>query len=127
MPVITITHEMGSLAKDVALELAQSMNLAVMRHEVVEHVAEKMHVHTSLINRLRRGKAGLVERLTTDQERVAVYTAEELFELANQGDVVVRGWGGDLLAAPDCARCLRARDPFHGEACRVADGEAGNR
>ncbi len=56
MPVIAITHEMGSLAKDVALELSQLMNLAVMRHEVAEHVAEKMHVHTSLINRLRGGQ-----------------------------------------------------------------------
>ena len=30
-----------------------------MRHEVVEHVADRMHVPTSLISRLRDGKAGL--------------------------------------------------------------------
>ncbi|MFN7196411.1 MAG: transporter, partial [Hylemonella sp.] len=64
MPVIAMTQEMGSLAKDVALELAATMNLAVMRHEVVDHVAGKMHVSTSLINRLREGKAGLIERAT---------------------------------------------------------------
>ena len=114
MPVIAITHEMGSLAKDVALELAQSMNLAVMRHEVVEHVAEKMHVHTSLINRLRGGKADLVERLTTDQERVAVYTAEEVFALASQGNVVMRGWGATCLLRPIahvvCVRVTRSMD-----------------
>lgn len=114
MPVIAITHEMGSLAKDVALELAQSMNLAVMRHEVAEHVAEKMHVHTSLINRLRGGKAGLVERLTTDQERVAVYTAEEVFALASQGNVVMRGWGATCLLRPIahvvCVRVTRSMD-----------------
>ena len=39
MPVVAMTHEMGSLAKDVALQLAQELNLAVMRHEVVDHVA----------------------------------------------------------------------------------------
>ena len=72
MPVVAITHEMGSLAKEVALQLAQSSSLAVMRHEVLEHVAGKMHVPSSLISRLREGKAGLVERLTTDHERVAV-------------------------------------------------------
>jgi len=114
MPVIAITHEMGSLAKDVALELAQAMNLAVMRHEVAEHVAEKMHVHTSLINRLRGGKAGLVERLTTDHERVAVYTAEEVFELASQGNVVVRGWGATCLLRPIahvvCVRVTRSME-----------------
>ncbi len=100
MPVIAMTQEMGSLAKDVALELAATMNLAVMRHEVVDHVAGKMHVSTSLINRLREGKAGLIERATTDTERVAIYTAEEVFELANRGNVVLRGWGATCLLRP---------------------------
>ena len=34
MPVIAMTQEMGSLAKDVSLQLAEAMGLAVMRHEV---------------------------------------------------------------------------------------------
>ena len=100
MPVIAMTQEMGSLAKDVALELAATMNLAVMRHEVVDHVAGKMHVSTSLINRLREGKAGLIERATTDAERVALYSAEEVYELANKGNVVLRGWGATCLLRP---------------------------
>lgn len=100
MPVIAMTQEMGSLAKDVALELAATMNLAVMRHEVVDHVADKMHVSTSLINRLREGKAGLIERATTDAERVALYSAEELFDLATKGNVVLRGWGATCLLRP---------------------------
>jgi cytidylate kinase len=95
-----MTQEMGSLAKDVALELTAAMNLSVMRHEVVDHVAGKMHVSTSLINRLREGKAGLIERATTDAERVALYTAEEVFELANKGNVVLRGWGATCLLRP---------------------------
>ena len=42
MPVIAMTQEMGSLAKDVALQLAPSRWAShVMRHEVVEHVAEQ--------------------------------------------------------------------------------------
>lgn len=100
MPVIAMTQEMGSLAKDVALELTAAMNLAVMRHEVVDHVAGKMHVSTSLINRLREGKAGLIERAKTDTERLALYTAEEVFELANKGNVVLRGWGATCLLRP---------------------------
>jgi cytidylate kinase len=100
MPVIAMTQEMGSLAKDVALELASTLNLEVMRHEVVDHVAGKMHISTSLINRLREGKAGLIERATTDAERVALYTAEEVFELANKGNVVLRGWGATCLLRP---------------------------
>src|SRR6478736_9114155 len=97
MPVIAMTQEMGSLAKDVALQLAQAANLAVMRHEVLENVAGRMHVPGSLISRLREGKAGLVERLSTDQERVAVYTAQEVYALASRGNIVLRGWGTTQL------------------------------
>lgn len=100
MPVIAMTQEMGSLAKDVALQLAQASHLSVMRHEVLEHVAGRMHVPSSLISRLREGKAGLVERFTTDQERVAVYTAQEVFALADRGNVVLRGWGATCLLRP---------------------------
>lgn len=112
MPVVAMTHEMGSLAKDVALQLAKDLNLAVMRHEVVEHVADRMHVHTSLINRLREGKAGLVERLRTDERSVAVYTAEEVLALADQGNVVLRGWGATRWLRPVphvlCVRVTRS-------------------
>lgn len=100
MPVIAMTQEMGSLAKDVALQLAQASHLSIMRHEVLEHVAGRMHVPSSLISRLREGKAGLVERFTTDQERVAVYTAQEVFALADRGNVVLRGWGATCLLRP---------------------------
>jgi len=100
MPVIAMTQEMGSLSKDVALQLAQASHLAVMRHEVLEHVANRMHVPSSLVNRLREGKAGLVERFTTDQERMAVYSAQEVFALADRGNVVLRGWGATCLLRP---------------------------
>ncbi|MBA3588938.1 cytidylate kinase family protein [Methylibium sp.] len=112
MPVIAMTQEMGSLAKDVALELAASLNLAVMRHEVIEHVAGKMNVPKSLISRLREGKAGLVERFTSDERSVAVYTAEEMFALADGGNVVLRGWGATCLLRPVphvvCVRVTRS-------------------
>lgn len=100
MAVIAMTQEMGSLAKDVATELAATMNLTMLRHEVVDHVAGKMHVSSSLIKRLREGKAGLIERATADTASMALYTAEELFELANQGNVVLRGWGATCLLRP---------------------------
>lgn len=97
MPVIAMTQEMGSLAKDVAMHLAQTQNLTVMRHEVIEHLAEKLDMSKSVIRRLREGKAGFVDRLTADDEGMAIYTAEEVFELANKGNVVLRGWGATCL------------------------------
>lgn len=97
MPVIALTHEMGSLAKDVALKLAEAGGLAVMRHEVLDNIAGRMHVPTSMISRLREGKAGLVERLSTDKERVAIYTEQELYALAARGNIVLRGWGATAV------------------------------
>jgi cytidylate kinase len=100
MPVIALTQEMGSLAKDVALRLGEAAGLQVMRHEVAENIAGRMQVSTSLIHRLREGKAGLRERLATDKQQVAVFTAEEVFALARRGNVVLRGWGATLLLRP---------------------------
>jgi cytidylate kinase len=112
MPVIAMTQEMGSLAKDVSLRLAESLGLAIMRHEAIERVADRAQVSTSLIGRLRDGKAGLVERLTTDKRSVALYTAEELFALADRGNVVLRGWGATCLLRPVphvvCVRVTRS-------------------
>jgi osmotically-inducible protein OsmY len=109
-----MTQEMGSLAKDVGLLLAQSLNLEMMRHEVVEHLSEKMEMPKSVIRRLREGKAGLVERLTTDSQKLAVYTAEEVFAQANRGNVVLRGWGATCLLRPVphvvCVRITRSLD-----------------
>jgi cytidylate kinase len=100
MPVIALTQEMGSLAKDVALRLAETAQLAVMRNEVVENVAGKMQVPASLIRRLREGKAGLVERFSTDKSQLALFTAEEVFAQAVGGNVVLRGWGATCLLRP---------------------------
>ena len=100
MPVIALTQEMGSLAKDVALRLAEAGGLAIVRNEVVENVAGRMQVPASLIRRLREGKAGLVERLATDKQQVALFTAEEVFAQAERGNVVLRGWGATVLLRP---------------------------
>jgi cytidylate kinase len=97
MTVIAMTQEMGSLAKDVAEQVASDLGLAVMRHEVVDHVSSRMHVPTSLINRLREGKAGKIETLRADKASLAVYMAEEMLEIASRGNVVLRGWGATCL------------------------------
>jgi cytidylate kinase len=100
MPVIALTQEMGSLAKDVALRLADVAKLSVMRNEVADNVAGRMHVPASLIRRLREGKAGLVERLSTSRDQVALFSAEEVFAQAVRGNVILRGWGATCLLQP---------------------------
>jgi cytidylate kinase len=100
MPVIAMTREMGSLGKDMALGLAEELGLTLVQHEVVEHVADKMHVGASAVNRFLEGEAGLLERWHIDRKRVSLFTAEEIFELASKGDVLIRGWGAAHLLRP---------------------------
>ena len=113
MTVIALTQEMGSLAKDVAEKVAADLGLQVMRHEVVDHVSSRMHVPTSLINRLREGKAGAIERLRADRTSLAVYVTEELLEVAERGNVILRGWGATAVLQPvPHVVCVRITRPF---------------
>ncbi|MDO9094153.1 MAG: cytidylate kinase family protein [Rubrivivax sp.] len=113
MPVIALTQGMGSLAQDVAEQLAEELQLSTLQHEVAERVAEKMHVSRSLINRLRGGKAGTIEKLRSDRHAMALYSAEEVLEAAAKGNVVIRGWGAtQLLRSVPHIPCIRIMRPF---------------
>lgn len=113
MPVIALTQGMGSLAQDIADQLASELKLSTLQHEVAERVANKMHVSKSLINRLRAGKAGPIERLKADTDSIAVYTAEEVLEAAARGNVVLRGWGAtSLLRSVPHVPCVRIMRPL---------------
>src|SRR3954466_9510685 len=78
MPIIAITREMGSLGKDVAQRLGEALNLPVIYHEVIDHLAERMRVRkTHVIPRLD-GSAGLLERLPADKTSLSVFSADEI-------------------------------------------------
>jgi cytidylate kinase len=113
MPVVALTQGMGSLAQDIAEQLARELGLATLQHEVAEHVAQRMQVPRSLISRLRAGKAGPIERLTADRAAIAVFSAEEVLETAARGNVVLRGWGATaLLRTVPHVPCIRIMRPF---------------
>lgn len=97
MPVIAMTQEMASLGKDVALGVSEALHLQQVRHEVGDVVAGRMHVKKSLIRRIREGKASKIEKWAADEKTISIFTAEEVFDLAVKGNVLVRGWGATLL------------------------------
>lgn len=113
MPVIAMNQEMGSRGKDVAVALAQDLGLSLVRHEVVDHVAEKMRVRKSFVRRILEGKASLLDRMAADKKSLAIYTAEEVFDLAIKGNVVIRGWGATyLLRSVPHIPCIRVCAPL---------------
>ena len=97
MPVIAMTREMGSLGRDVALELAGDLGLDLVQHQLVEHVADKMHLRESSVNRFLEGKAGLLERWGIDEQELSLYTTEEILDVAARGNVLIRGWGATYV------------------------------
>ena len=114
MPIVAITREMGSLGKDVAANLGESLGLPIFYHEVVEPLADRMRVRKSHVMRLIDGTAGLIERLTSDKTSLAIFSADEIFDLALQGQgAVIRGWGAThLLRDVPHAICVRVCAPL---------------
>jgi cytidylate kinase len=114
MAVIAMTREMGSLGRDVAAGLAEQMGLKVIHHELVEHdLAERMEVEESLVHRFLEGGATRFERWQIDKKRMSMFTAQEIFELAREDNVLIRGWGATALLAPvQHVVCVRVCAPM---------------
>ena len=112
MTVITMTREMGSLGRDVALGLADRLGLELVQHELVEHIAEKMQLQESSVNRFLEGKASLLERWGINDNDMSLYTTEELLEVAKRGNVLIRGWGATyVLREISHVSCIRVCAP----------------
>ena len=113
MPVIAMNQEMGSQGKLVAEKLAEELGLEIVRHEIIDHVAQKMHLRKSALQRFLEGKAGLLERWGTDEANLALYKSEEILALAAKGNVIIRGWGATHVLRPiPHIPCVRVGAPF---------------
>lgn len=113
MPVIAMTREMGTRGKDVALGLAEELGLGLVQHELVEHVAEKMHRPASAVNRLLEGTASALDRWRIKSDDLSLYTAEEIIDIAAEGNVLIRGWGATYVLRPvSHVLCMRVCAPL---------------
>lgn len=113
MAVIAMTQEMATLGKDVALGVCEALGLQQVRHEVGDVVAGRMQVKKSLIRRIREGKASTLERWAADEKTISIFTAEEVYDLALKGNVLIRGWGATLwLREVSHIACVRVCAPM---------------
>jgi len=113
MPIIAMTQEMATLGKDVALGLCEALRLKQVRHEIGDVVAGRLHVKKSLIRRIREGKASAIEKWSADEKTISIFTAEEVYDLAVSGDVLIRGWGAtQLLRQVAHVPCIRVCAPL---------------
>ena len=98
MPLIAMNREMGSLGKDVAAGLEQALGMKVRHHEIIDHLANRARMRKSHVVSFLEGTQGLIERLTTDQVRLRILTADEILSMAESDEpVILRGWGATSL------------------------------
>lgn len=129
MPVVAMTREMGSRGREVAQRVAEDMGLTLVLHELVEHdLAERLQVPESAVRHRIEGGATLRERWQIPSKRLAQYTAEEILELAQRGNVLIRGWGAGVLLreVPHVVR-LRVCAPIELRERSVMERHAKNR
>jgi cytidylate kinase len=109
-----MTREMGSLGKDVAAEVSRRIGKQVVHHEIIDNLASKMRLRKSHVVRFLEGRSGIWERMTTDQTSLSIYTADELFALAEGEHIgVIRGWGAaHLLRMCPHVIAIRVCAPF---------------
>lgn len=113
MPIIAMTREMGTLGKDVASGVAQKLGLRLIYHELVDTLAEDLHVDRGSVTRLVDGGANLADRWKVDTSALTVFTAELILDIALQGNVVIRGWGATYLLRPiPHIPCIRVSAPL---------------
>ena len=98
MPLIAMNREMGSFGKDVAEGLEQALGMKVRHHEMIDHLASRARIRKSHVISFLEGKQGLLERLTTDQLRLRILTADEILSMAESDHaLILRGWGATAL------------------------------
>jgi cytidylate kinase len=98
MAVIAMTREMGTLGKDVAAGLAERLGLDVVNHNTVKQdIVASSGLPESEVHRFLEGEASLLERWRIDRRRMRCCTAQEIFELAAKGNVLIRGWGAPSI------------------------------
>jgi cytidylate kinase len=80
--------------------VAEELGLRIINSEIVaSNVAGSLGVEEGTVQRYLDGSASMFERWQIDKRKLSRYTSEELLTLAQQGNVLIRGWGAAALFA----------------------------
>jgi cytidylate kinase len=94
MTVIAMTREIGSRGMEVAAGLSATLGLKIIQSDTVANcIAERLGVKESAVLHYVNGSASLLQRWQIDRRKLFHYAAEEILRLAQQGNVLIKGWG----------------------------------
>jgi cytidylate kinase len=98
MTVIAMTRQLGCLGTEVANAIADRLGLETVHSEIVaNNIAERLGVQEDTVLRYVEGSASLFERWAISRRKLSRYTTEEILNIAQRGNVLIRGWGAATL------------------------------
>src|SRR5215831_4563287 len=98
MTVIAMTEQLGCLGTNIANGIADRLGLKIIDSQTVANqVAARLGVEERVVLRYLHGSALLFERLAINKRKLCQYTTEEILGIAQQGRVLIRGWGAATL------------------------------
>jgi len=98
MAIIAMTREMGTLGKEVARAFAQRMGYTVIHAEVAGHGNERARRgEESEVYRFLEGSQDELDKWRSNRASGGFLTPEQIFEIALEGNVLIRGWGAAKL------------------------------
>jgi hypothetical protein len=74
--------------------VAAELGLEIINSEIaVSNVAGSLGAEQSTVQRYLEGSASIFERWQIDKRKLSRFTCEQIFRLAQQDNVLIRGWG----------------------------------
>jgi len=98
MTIIVMTREMGTLGKEVAREFSRRQGIGVIHHELIHSAHDRMaNNQESDVYRFLEGSEEELAKWRNNRAQDGYLTAEEIYELALEDNVLIRGWGAARL------------------------------
>jgi cytidylate kinase len=127
MPIVTISHEIGSGGPEIGQQLAERLGYKHVDQELISEAAQRYGLLEEKLSHLDESKPSLFERFDAETRRYITAIQTSLYEFAEQDNVVLMGRGGQWLlrGIPHVLR-VRVTAPFELRVKRLAKKLAGS-
>ena len=109
MPLITISHSIGSNGEAIARRVADSLHLELYDDSKLQQIALNIGMHAEDLKSLDEKAPGLFDRILSEKPQVYLDLMESvIYEVSRHGEGVILGHGSQmLLRSFECAFHVR--------------------
>ncbi|MFQ5882454.1 MAG: cytidylate kinase family protein [Candidatus Methylomirabilales bacterium] len=122
MPIIAMTHEMGSKGSAIGKAVADRLGYEYLRHDIIREAAREYHAVEQKLREAVQEKPGLFEMVRESARRYQIFIAAEVYEEALKDNVVIMGrWSTILLRGVPHAIRVRVLAPLSFRITRIVE------